>query len=126
MQSKQKKKGILKLLAKSTIVLTLAVSLALPYGFNTRTKAAETKKETTNQADNDNTAEVSTADYVLSADSTKPDEYEKYSKIEAYGNSESPFLLSEQNELFMYTTRNSDNNLVSNNVWLNNCDMTPV
>ena len=126
MQSKQKKKGILKLLAKSTIVLTLAVSLALPYGFKTRTKAAETKKETTNQADNDNTAEVSTSDDVLSADSTKPDEYEKYSKIEVYGNSETPFLLSEQNELFMYTTRNSDNNRVSNNVWFNNCDMTPV
>lgn len=121
MQSKQKKKGILKLLAKSTIVLTLAVSLALPYGFKTRTKAAETKQDKV-----ENVAETSSVDEVLSLDSTKPSEYDKYSEIDVYGNKKTPFLISEQNELFLYNIKNSNKNktLESKGVWYNNIDMT--
>ena len=76
----------------------MAAALTIP-ACPARTRAAETTG-----TEKKNEAVSSTADAIMTADQSAPAEYEEYSDIEVYGNKDTSFLLSEQNELFFYRT----------------------
>ena len=118
----QKKRKMFKMFGQSAMAVILALALTLPSGMTARVKAAEE----TNSEENENVAEQSTADDILNADKYEPSGYAEYSQIEVYGNSDAPFLLSEQNELFLYNTRidKDGKNREVRGVWFDNCDMT--
>ena len=81
---------------ESIVCFILALALMCPMGIET--KAAETNKVATNE-END-----SDVDDILNLELQLPEEFNDYSVMDVYGSSKSEFLLSEQNELFLYRT----------------------
>ena len=111
-------KGMCKFVGKTTLALVLAASLVFPGSISRKAQASET-------TEGENDAVQSTADEILNADKYEPSEYDEYSQVEVYGNSDTPFLLSEQNELFLYDTKtnSSSKSIDAKGIWYNNCDM---
>ena len=81
---------------ESIVCFILALALMCPMGIET--KAAETNNvETIEVNDSD-------ADDILNLDLQLPEEFYDYNTLDVYGSKSAPFLLSEQNELFLYRT----------------------
>jgi hypothetical protein len=103
---------------ESIVCFILALAIMCPMGIET--KAAGTDNVVTVEEDGTD------ADDILMLDRKLPEEYNDYSKLDVYGSESAPFLLSEQNELFLYRTigKPSDKNSKAQAWYYKNADMT--
>ncbi len=103
---------------ESIVCFILALAIMCPMGIET--KAAGTDNVVTiDETDAD-------ADDILNLEQIIPEEFEEYGIRDVYDSSKKPFLLSEQNELFLYRTigKPSDKDSKAQAWYYNNAEMT--